>query len=292
MAWTRASVLGPAMEQLLAGLDFSRHVAQDPVRFPRCYREPLDQELVGLFAAALAYGRQDLFGKRLEEALAALGPSPSLLCASLAPRELLARFPGDWLYRMTGPRDAAALLSAAARVQKAHGSLGALFARRFREAGGDVRAAASAWRADLIAAVDTRALYGSALVPRRLKHLLPDPAGPGAAKRLHLYLRWMVRGPDAVDLGLWREVPASALWIPLDTHVARIAWFLGLTRRRSLSFITARQITDNLRRLDPADPVKYDFALCHMGISGQCPSRRDPVKCQGCPIRHVCRMWR
>src|SRR5439155_19170277 len=82
-----------------------------------------------------------------------------------------------------------------------------------------------------------------ALGPTRgLAHLLPSPLGPGAAKRLNLYLRWMVRGPDGVDLGLWRRVPRSALVIPLDTHVHRMARHLGLTRRNDLSWKTALEV--------------------------------------------------
>src|SRR5687768_13121473 len=135
MIWRRALVVRPALDDLLAGLDFSVHVAHDPVRFPRRYARPADQELVGLFAAALAYGRADLFGPKLESALAALGPWPSRVCAELTPRALAERFPAGWLYRMTDARDAAALLSAAARMQREHGSLGALFAKAFAHEG-------------------------------------------------------------------------------------------------------------------------------------------------------------
>lgn len=276
MSWRREQIVRPALEALLAGLDPSVHVAQDPVRFVHRYRRAQDQELVGLFAAALAYGRQDLFGPKLESALAALGPAPARLCAELAPREIMARLPAGWLYRMTDARDVAALLSAAARMQKKGGSLGAVFARKLRESPGDLRAAAAAWRAELLGGADVRELYGARAIPRRLKHLVPDPAGAGACKRLLLYLRWMVRGPDQVDLGLWKDVPTSLLVIPVDTHIARMSFMLGLTRRRSLTWITAEEITRKLRILDPADPVKYDFALCHMGMSGDWRTARLP----------------
>ena len=101
----------------------------------------------------------------------------------------------------------------------------------------------------------------------------------------------MVRGPDGVDLGLWREVPPRALVIPLDTHVHRIGSFIGLTRRKDLSWRTAEEITAHLRHLDPEDPVRFDFALSHLGISGACPSRRDERKCAGCPLQPICRHW-
>jgi endonuclease III len=98
----------------------------------------------------------------------------------------------------------------------------------------------------------------------------------------------MVRGPDGVDLGLWRGVPTSALVVPLDTHVARVARRLGLTRRRDLSWRTAEEVTGGLRVADAGDPVRFDFALCHLGMSGHCPPRRDPERCAICLLADGC----
>ncbi len=100
----------------------------------------------------------------------------------------------------------------------------------------------------------------------------------------------MVRPADGVDLGLW-PLPTSALLVPLDTHVHRIARNLGLTQRRDASFRTAEEVTAVLRGFDPADPVKYDFALCHLGVSRECPSRPDPERCARCVLRTVCVQW-
>src|SRR5699024_9985329 len=86
---------------------------------------------------------------------------------------------------------------------------------------------------------------------RGLDHLLPVAKGDGASKRLHLFLRWMVRGPDSIDFGIWRKLSKAALVIPLDTHIARISRRLGLTRRKGLGFKTALEITAALRRFDP-----------------------------------------
>jgi endonuclease III len=99
-----------------------------------------------------------------------------------------------------------------------------------------------------------------------------------------------VRGPDAVDFGIWRSVPPSALVIPLDTHVARMARNLRLTSRRDLGWRTAEQVTASLRRLDPMDPVKYDFALCHYGMSGMCPTQPIAENCTKCLLLPACRV--
>jgi uncharacterized protein (TIGR02757 family) len=127
---------------------------------------------------------------------------------------------------------------------------------------------------------------------RGLDHLLPSPLGQGAAKRLNLFLRWMVREADGVDFGLWTKVSPAQLIIPLDTHIHRMGLRLGLTSRKSPGWRTAEEITAALRRLDPADPVKYDFALCHYAMSGACPLVSQKTICRACALRPVCRTGR
>ena len=78
--------------------------------------------------------------------------------------------------------------------------------------------------------------------------------------------------------------------MPVDTHIARISQYIGLTDRKSPDWKMAMDITLNLRRLDPADPLRYDFALCHLGIDGNCPRKRDIQKCRCCPIQEICRL--
>jgi endonuclease III len=98
----------------------------------------------------------------------------------------------------------------------------------------------------------------------------------------------MVRGPDRVDFGIWKRVSTSQLIIPLDTHIARIARYLGLTRRKDSSWTTAEEITMSLRRVDPVDPVRFDFALCHHGMSGACPLNARLENCSACALLGAC----
>ncbi len=105
-----------------------------------------------------------------------------------------------------------------------------------------------------------------------------------------LLLRWMARPADGVDLGLW-SIPAALLLVPVDTHIHKLGRNLGLTLRNDVSWTTAEEITAALRRYDAADPVKYDFSLCHLGMLQHCPSRRDPTRCEGCGVKSVCRHW-
>ena len=286
--WARAELLRPALEALLLATDAPARVRGDPVELPHRYSDPRDIEVAALLSAALAYGRVDLFKPRLTALLEALGPSPAALARSARPAEILRRAKG-FAYRMTDARDVACLLYGAGGILRAHGALGASFSSHYRRLG-SVRAALGAF-IDELCAPDFTPITGQRAPTRRLKHLLPHPDRGSACKRLNLFLRWMVRGPDGVDFGLWREVPAAELVVPLDTHVHRIGRFIGLTNRKDLSWKTAEDVTRRLRMLDAADPVRYDFALSHLGISGTCAARKDARRCAGCPLKPICRYW-
>jgi uncharacterized protein (TIGR02757 family) len=106
---------------------------------------------------------------------------------------------------------------------------------------------------------------GSKPVSHGIKFMFPDPMKGSACKRMNLFLRWMIR-KDELDFGLWNEIPTSKLFIPVDTHVAKICKELKLTKLKNVSWKMADEITANLKRFDNEDPVKYDFALCHIGM--------------------------
>jgi uncharacterized protein (TIGR02757 family) len=121
------------------------------------------------------------------------------------------------------------------------------------------------------------------------RYLFPSPAGGSACKRLCMLLRWLCRPDDGIDLGLWRGVSPARLVLPLDTHTARIARLLGLSARRSPDWKMALEVTTSLRRLDPGDPVRFDFALAHLGISEGCSGKKGEV-CIPCPVAGMCRV--
>ena len=269
----------------MASADPRARIPFDPLRFPHRYQDPRDVEVSALLAAALAYGRADLFGPKVEALLQRMGPSPATFVRELdvaGARALLEGF----VYRFNVGTDVAVLLLGMGRALREHGSLEALFLEGWKARG--------SWHGALDAF--TTALRDvpmgplrEALGPERgLHHLLPSPLGPGAAKRLNLFLRWMVRGPDGVDLGVWKRVRPSALLIPLDTHIGRISQHLGLTRRTDLSWRTAEEVTASLRALDGEDPVRFDFALCHYGMSGVCPATPVVDNCARCLLLPAC----
>ena len=278
--------LAPLLEALAASVDPAARIRADPVEFPRRYLDPRDQEVSGLLSACLAYGRVELFKAKLEGLHAWMGPSPADFLRALGPGEA-ARHLSGFSYRFNVGTDVAVLLLGMGAALRAHGSLEALFARGFARSGGALQ---PALRAFSLALQETpRAPLHRALGPERgLHHLLPSAESGGAFKRLNLYLRWMVRGPDGVDLGAWKTPSPAALVVPLDTHVARMARQLGLTRRRDLGWRTAEEITAALRGVDPADPTRFDFALCHFGMSGACPLKPSAEVCGRCPLLPAC----
>jgi uncharacterized protein (TIGR02757 family) len=282
----RKDPLQLALDDVRRTCDVAARRASDPVGFVHQYASPLDQELVALLASSIAFGNVKTIRQKLGDALARLGPHPSLVADDAL--LMFSRLHG-WVHRVFRGEDIARLLLGARRVQRAHGTLGDRFKDDLVQ-GGNLRNAldrfASAIRhaGGLLTSPDAALRRGPA-------HLLPDVHGASGSKRLLLFLRWMVRPADGVDLGLWTGIDPSILLCPVDTHIHKLSQNLGLTRRTDLSWETAEEITRGLARFDVKDPVKYDFSLCHLGMLQRCPSRRDPVRCEGCAVMPVCRHW-
>ena len=272
-----------ALDDVRKDCDLSARREADPVGYVHRYADKLDQEIVALLASSVAFGNVKAIRAKLDDALRRMGPSPARSADN--PEAMFSALDG-WVHRVYRGEDIARLMIGARLVQKESGSLGARFVAEL-EMAPDLREALAGW-CDAI----RRAGGLDSLVTKRRgpAHLLPDPRGASGSKRLLLFLRWMVRPADGVDLGLW-DVDASLLLCPVDTHIHKLARNLGLTRRKDLSWKTAHEITRALATFDPSDPVKYDFSLCHMGMVQRCPSRRDPRKCEGCGVMPVCRHW-
>jgi uncharacterized protein (TIGR02757 family) len=136
-------------------------------------------------------------------------------------------------------------------------------------------------------ALDIRRAYQR--VPKRpgVCYFFPRPSKGSACKRLNLFLRWMVRS-DEIDLGVWKGVPAAKLVVPLDTHVIRLGRCLRLTKYTSPGWRMAADVTSALRALDPVDPVRFDFSICHVGMMNACGFGRKQRDSQ-CPLRGLCR---
>jgi uncharacterized protein (TIGR02757 family) len=277
--------------------DYARFRQRDPVRFLEPFRgkDPRDVELAGFLASALAYGRVEIILDHVAQVMHRMGGEPFAYVRSFDPGQ----WRRDWTgfrHRFNDGRDMAHLIFALSTVIAAEGGMEAVVAPQ--PAGPpdpDVAAGLSRLIARL-AAADPRPVFGARAraLPASTRFLLSSPRAGSTCKRLFMFARWMVRSGDGVcpvDFGVWRRIAPSALVLPLDTHTGRLVRHLGLVgERRTLGLAMAREATAVLRELDPADPVKYDFALAHIGISGQCVHRRVREICSTCRLDPVCRL--
>lgn len=265
----------------------------DPIVFPRRYVKAEDREVAGWVASAFAYGQVRTIQHNVGRLLGALGPRPARALDQIRDFRAFARDAlRGFRHRFHGPADAAALLYVIARARAEAGSVRAFFEREQREEDGDVGGLLSRAVAR-ITSLDFRPVLPARRLPERspVRFFFPDPAAGSACKRWNLYLRWMVRR-DRLDFGLWPGIPTGRLVIPTDTHVHRIARRLGLTRRAAADWRAAREITDALRSFDAEDPVRFDYALCRIGILDICAPRVSLCRCGICPVRDACRIGR
>ena len=276
--------LRPVLERLYADFNYPDS-ATDPIQIVRRYTRSDDREVVGFVAAALAFGRVTSVLQSIERVLSVMGNRPAAYVQQFDPRRDARTFDGI-VHRWTRERDIVALMWVMHQMIAGAGSIEAFFARGDEAASVDVQSALDSFSTRALA-LDLRAAYGR--VPRRpgVCYFFPRPSAGSACKRLNLFLRWMVR-KDALDLGVWSRVPPARLVVPLDTHVIRVGRCLKLTAYTSPGWRMARDITASLRVLDPDDPVKYDFALCHLGMMNACGFRRPQADTQ-CPLRGLCR---
>ncbi|HEV8610018.1 MAG TPA: TIGR02757 family protein [Thermoanaerobaculia bacterium] len=291
----RQRPLTPRERTLAARLDeLSRGYAaaidqRDPIRFAASFERPEDREVAAWIASAFAYGRVDTILATVGRLLAALEPSPAETLDRISDYRRFAREElAGFRHRFHSAQDAAALLYAIARARAEAGSVRAFFEREYRPDERDVGGMLSR-AVDRIVRFDWRPATGCRALPADspVRFFFPSPSSGSACKRWNLYLRWMVR-KDAMDFGLWGAIPTSRLVIPTDTHVHCVARRLGLTRRKAADWKTAREITDRLARLDPEDPVRYDYALCELGTIGICRPVLAASLCVECPLNSAC----
>ena len=274
----RAELLKQRLDELVATFDIST-IEPDPLQLVLRFDDPLDREVAGIIAAAFAYGRAETIVANIGVVLTRMKPSPFHYLQQFDRAEATQRFAG-FAHRFHKTPDLVDFLEILARVIQQHGSLGNLFNACYD--GNDADISASLTR------FTTTALATGNGQRATIRYLLTNPEDGSACKRMNLYLRWMVRRTPP-DLGLWTFVDPAKLVMPLDTHVHRIATFLGLSERKSGDWKAARALTDNLARFDAADPVRYDFALCRLGILDLCSRRQKKENCDVCLLREVCR---
>jgi uncharacterized protein (TIGR02757 family) len=241
------------LEKLYTTYNRPEFIHPDPLEFLHLYQQTVDREIVGFIASSLAYGRVAQILKSVSSILDKMVPTPSKFLERASRLSLEKEF-SSFKHRFTTNEEIVDFLIAIQKVIKVNGSLHKCFLKYYDHDDSDV-----------IRSLELFVHEIKAHLSIRENSLLPCPEKRSACKRLHLFLRWMVR-KDAVDPGGWDEISPSKLIVPLDVHMHRICRFLGITSRKQADIRTALEITEGFRAFAPADPIKYDFALTRIGI--------------------------
>jgi len=247
------------LDNLVIKYEIKDFIKSDPIQFPHLFEREIDIEISAFVSALLSYGRRDKLIENIHKIHSIMEFKPEAFVLNFDYKKDAGIFEG-LKYRFNCGNDYLLLFLLLKKTLLEHGSLKNLFLQYYNNSNGQISNAMAGFIGEM-----RKFLPQDEFCLNGINYLITAPEKGGACKRLNMFLRWMARkGP--VDFGLWKEIPASELIIPLDTHVAKSARKLKLTERKSDDCKTAFEITNALKKFDAQDPVKYDFALFGMGI--------------------------
>lgn len=246
------------LDGLVARYERPTFIADDPISIPHGFDDAHDREVIGLYAALLAWGRRATIMNKLAELCERMRYRPLAFVRDFQPARDAACLDG-FKHRTFQPSDALHLTRALSTLLRKHGTMENAFARHLPADAADIGPAIQGFSESVMTAVPG--------VPQRLQKHLARPSTGSACKRLAMYVRWMVR-PGPVDFGLWTRIAPAQLVLPLDVHTGRQARALGLLKRKQDDWRAVQEVTDRLRAFDPDDPARYDFALFGAGAYG------------------------
>lgn len=250
------SELRELLERLHDKYNRPEFIEDDPISIPHAFSSRDDREIAGFFAATIAWGNRTAIVKNGLRMMRYLDNAPADFVRNASEKELETL--SSYVHRTFNGRDLRDFVLSLRRLCERYGGIGPFFEQRY-ETAGTIPAVFAEFRAEFFCGEHDAHCE---------KHLSSVVRG-AACKRLCMYLRWMVRRDErGVDFGLWRRIPMSALYLPLDLHAGNMARALGLLSRRQNDWKAVVEITRALRAYDPSDPVRYDFSLFGAGIDG------------------------
>ena len=235
-------------------------IKPDPLQFVYRFSERRDKEIAAFLSAVLAYGRVEQIQKSLKRLFSLMPEGPYDFVMSLNYRQKILL--KDFKHRFNTGKDIYLLLQLIKLVLEHDESMEDFFLTGYKDSDRNIIPGLTAFCHSF------HRLYtenNNRQMPKGLAYLLPNPCNGSACKRLNLFLRWMVR-EDNVDVGLWKRIDKTKLVIPMDVHISRLCKALGFYKRETISLAAAVEITDNFSKIEPDDPIKYDFALCRTGM--------------------------
>ncbi len=257
------AVLRAILDEAYLRLATPAFIANDPVQVPRAFAKREDAETIGFITATISWGQRRTIIANAWKLAQLMDGSPFdfVMNASQAELDRTERF----VHRTFNGTDLRHFILGIRHLNQTHGGLEAAFLPVDLEV-------PLPPIAELISIFRER-FFEREHETRTRKHVA-EPARGSNAKRINMFLRWMVRPDDrGVDLGLWKRIPASALHVPLDVHTGRVARELGLLNRKQDDWKSVVELTEALRVFDAKDPVKYDIALFGLGVeAGKAPS--------------------
>lgn len=229
-------------------------IETDPVSIPHLFSRKQDIEISGLFAAVFAWGQRKTIISKCRELLEMMDNKPFDFILNHSEKEL--KVIEKFKHRTFNATDTLYFIHYLKHYYSRNDSLENLFI--VQEKKEPIEHALIRFH---------QSFFSLPEAPQRTRKHIPSPVRKSTCKRLNMYLRWMVRKDQSgVDFGIWNNINMKDLICPIDVHVDRIARSLSLIRRKQTDWMTALELTHNLRRLDPKDPVKYDFALFGLGV--------------------------
>lgn len=230
----------------------SSFIKDDPVSIPHLFRKKQDIEIAGFFAAIFAWGNRTTIINKSKDLMNLMENQPYDFCLHHQPSDLKPFL--HFKHRTFQATDLLYFIE----FFKSHYSVNKTLESAFTTQGDTVEKMLSGFH---------RYFFSLENVPPRTKKHIATPERKSTCKRLNMYLRWMVRKDhNGVDFGIWNNISPSQLICPIDLHVARVARRFDLLKRKQTDWLAAVELTESLKKFDPLDPVKYDFALFGIGI--------------------------
>jgi uncharacterized protein (TIGR02757 family) len=252
------------LETMVDRFNGKAFIEHDPVTIPHGFSKKQDIEVAGLFAAVLAWGQRVTIIRKTRELMAMMDDAPYEFIVHHTAKDL--RSVMNFKHRTFNTIDTLYFIRFLKWFYAGHKSLEDAFISSRLTTDQNVEAGLVHFH-NLFFSLDD--------APGRTRKHISTPERKSTCKRLNMFLRWMVRSDDrGVDFGIWKRISPAQLVCPCDVHVDRVARQLRLIKRKQTDWLTALELTENLKSFDPIDPVKYDFALFSMGVENLKPSRR------------------
>jgi uncharacterized protein (TIGR02757 family) len=228
-------------------------IALDPIQIPHYFTKKEDIEIAGFLAASIAWGQRPVILKNAKKLMQLMEFEPYDFILNHGPADRVSF--QNFRHRTMLTDDIYFFLESLQNIYQHHGGLEKVINKGYQNGG------------IKNALIHLNEVFFSIDHPLRTHKHLSNPAANSAAKKLNMYLRWMVRKDNCgIDFGIWKEISMADLMLPLDVHTARNARQLHLLARKSNDWKAVEEVTENLRKLDSSDPIKYDFALFGMGV--------------------------